>query len=245
MCVNEGSRNRCTTTTTKTATDWSQPTLMDCSRKKKKADVPAKRDSRRHEREEEKEEIHSEARLEEVGVEDGVGDGLEHVANVVGVRGTGDVGVEAGQGIVLGADVGGGETMLGGQGDELVADETHRVRVAVAAVVVRKTALERLYANALAEDVALVEEEYDAAALKPATVGHLVEEFERFVHAVHLFVLVQLLIVAAESHTEEHRCDTLEAVNPLHAFAALSAHIDHAELCATALKGEIHDTCGT
>ena len=92
------------------------------------------------------------------------------------------------------------------------------------------------------EEVVLVEEENHARILKVLEVAHLVKEEDSFVHAVHLVVLIQELVVLGYRNNENDSSNRIEAVNPLFSLVALATNIIHDKFDPVNLVGFLDDT---
>lgn len=64
--------------------------------------------------------------------------------------------------------------------------------------------------------------------MEPATVGHAVPECGSLIYTIRRLVLVQCLIVLANSNDKDEALDALEAVYPLFALGSLSADVEDA-----------------
>ena len=92
-----------------------------------------------------------------------------------------------------------------------------------------KTDGERTVPDLLREEVLLVEEEDDGGVDEPLVVADGVEELHALHHAVHLLVLGEHEVVAAERHAEDDGRHALEAVDPLLPLRPLTADVEHSE----------------
>ena len=88
----------------------------------------------------------------------------------------------------------------------------------------------------LGEEVLLVEEEYDGGVDEPLVVADGVEELHALHHAVHLLVLGEHEVVAAERHAEDDGRHALEAVDPLLPLGPLASDVEHSESMISDLR---------
>lgn len=63
---------------------------------------------------------------------------------------------------------------------------------------------------------------------KPPRVADGIEEGECFLHTVDVLVLVQHLVILAQSNQEDQRSDILETMDPLFSLRPLTAYIEQA-----------------
>jgi len=110
---------------------------------------------------------------------------------------------------------------------EDVLDELAGVLVVLASCVFGEAHVQIGLEDLLLEEILLVEEQDDRRVHEPFVVADFLEEFEGFSHAVGLVVFVEEEVVFGEGDTEDGGGDVLEAVHPLLAFGALSAHVHH------------------
>jgi hypothetical protein len=162
---------------------------------------------------------------------DDIGDGVEYELNVLRVGGTRQVAI----------DLFGGRFILG---DELCLDVLGGRVELVRPGVLGKTYGERRALDLVLEQILLVEEQNDGRVDEPLVVADRVEETQRLVHAVGRLVLVQDLVVLAERHAEDDRCDVLEAVDPLLALGALAAHVEQPKVEVLEREVDLDDAGG-
>jgi len=162
--------------------------------------------------------------------EDSFLDGSKDEVNVVGVGGTGQVGVDLETGAI--------------EGEKLVANELGGGVEIVPTRVVLKIARQGIDAELLAEDVGLVEEEDNGRVEEPARVYNVVKELEGLEQAVLALLLGEALVVLAQGDTEDHRRDILKAMDPLLALAALARDIEHANVHGATLEINLVDPGG-
>ncbi|KAI3476293.1 hypothetical protein L1887_62130 [Cichorium endivia] len=164
-------------------------------------------DSRRKERCSEK------TAVAQVDLDDNVVDRRHDKLDLGGVGGAGKVGVD-GLGVAL------------VEADESVDNVLARCIVVCATGVVAKVVGHGRDGELLLEEVDLVEEEDDGRLDEPARVADAIEQRERLLHAVDVFVFVEQLIVLGDGHEEDDGGDVFKAVDPLFALGALASDVE-------------------
>lgn len=141
--------------------------------------------------------------------------GRHDEADLGGVGGTGEVGVDLLRLVLV-------------QADEAVQDVVAGQRIVVATLVVGEVVFHGANGELLLEAIDLVEEQDDGGLDEPPGVADGVEEGEGLLHAVDGLVLEQQLVVLGDGHEEEDGGDVLKAVDPLLTLGSLAAHVEHA-----------------
>nr|AAD08674.1 unknown [Mus musculus] len=96
----------------------------------------------------------------------------------------------------------------------------------------------------LSKQVLLVEEENHRDGAQPSVVPDALEEVQSLLQAVSLVVLPNDHVVAAAGHHEDDGSHIIEALDPLAAFIALAAHIEHVEVDFVHLELGLKDSRG-
>lgn len=99
--------------------------------------------------------------------------------------------------------------------------------VGIGALVLREADGERTPGNLLFEQVLFIQEQYDRRFNEPFAIANRVEQLHRLYHPIHLLVLRQYQVIAAQSDAEDDRGNALETVYPFFSFRPLTANIEH------------------
>jgi len=142
-------------------------------------------------------------------------DGRHDEADLSGVSGTGEVGIDL---LLLGLV----------QRDESVEDVVTSSRVIGTTFIVGEVVLHRADGQLLLESIDLVEEKNDGGLDEPPGVANRVEQGQSFLHTVDGLVLEKQLVVFGDGDQEQDGGDILEAVNPLLSLGSLTTDIEHA-----------------
>lgn len=138
-------------------------------------------------------------------MDDNVIDGGHHEADLGGVGGASEMGVDLLRLVLV-------------QADESVQDVVAGQSVILASLVIREVVLHWAGWQLLLETIDFVQEQNYRGLDEPSGITDGIEKRESLLHAVDSLVLEQKLIVLGDGNKEEDGCDVLEAMDPLLSF---------------------------
>ena len=94
----------------------------------------------------------------------------------------------------------------------------------------------------LLKQILLIQKQYDRRVNEPFIVADRVKQTQALVHAISGLVLVKHLVVFAQSHAEDDRCDVLETVDPFFALGPLAAHVEQTKVEVLEREVDLHNT---
>jgi len=165
----------------------------------------------------------------QVFLDDDVINGCHNEADLGGIGGAGEVGVDL-LGLVL------------VQADESVEDVVAGQSIVVTTFEVREVVLHGADWELLLESIDLVQEEDDGGLDEPAGVADRIEQSQSFLHTIDSLILEKKLVVLGNGNKKQDRGDVLEAMNPLLSLRSLSTYVEHSVCEVADDEGCLGDT---